>query len=178
MNKNYYAFSKPHALSFIVKSCFTGFFVCFAYAAVFAQSSITLLPVADAYVRNGSYATTNFGSSTSLVVKSATESGFVRASYLKFSLSTVSNVSSAKLRLYGSNADNTARVSFSCYGVNNDSWTESGITFNNTPVALTTPLASASVTNVAQYCELDVTDYVKAQIGSDKIVSFSLKDPA
>jgi len=178
VDKIYYSLVRQRALPFIMKSCFTGFFLCVSYAAAFAQSSITLLPVADAYVRNGSYAATNYGSSTSLVVKSATESGFIRASYLKFSLSTVSAVSSAKLRLYGRNVDNTERVSFSCYGVNNDSWTESGITYNNAPTALTTPSASASVTGVAQYSELDVTDYVKAQFGSDKIVSFAIKDLA
>src|SRR5438270_5598869 len=60
----------------------------------------TLTPLADAYVRDGSYASTNYGSSTALYVKTDT-TGFNRDSYLKFDLSSVSSIGSATLRLYG-----------------------------------------------------------------------------
>lgn len=172
MNKNYLSFSS------ILRSCFSGFFLFFAYASVSAQSSDTLLPVADAFVRNGSYAGTNYGRDTSLVVKSSSSSGYSRSSFLKFSLDNVNNISSAKLRIYGRNTDNTSSISISTYGVANDSWTESGITWNNAPVASTSSLSAAAVNDQAKYYELDVTDFVRSEAGGDKIVSFLLKDPA
>jgi len=178
VNNNYYSYLRQQALPFIIKSCLTGFFLSFAYASVLAQASVSLPPVADAFVRNGSYAGINYGNDTTLIVKGSTSSGFTRSSYFKFSLGTLTNISSAKLRIYGSNTESTANISISCYGVNNDTWTESGITYSNAPAALTTPSGSAGVTNMAQYYELDVTDYVKTQFDADKVVSFLVKDPA
>lgn len=147
------------------------------YKGIPASQSTTLAPIADAFVRNGTYAAKNYGNDTSLIVKSSTASGYTRLSYLKFSLSNVSSVSSAKLRLYGRNADNTTTISVSAYGADNDSWTETGITFNNAPAAATAALSSAGVNNIANYYELDVTSYVKTQFAGDKIVTFLIKDP-
>ncbi len=158
--------------------CFFAFILCFSFAAAVAQSSDTLLPVADAYVRNGSYASTNYGKDTSLSVKSSTTSGYTKSSYLKFSLSSLSNISSAKLRIYGRNTDNTSSISISVYGVDSDSWTESGITWNNAPAASTAVLSSAGVNDQGAYYDFDVTNYVKTQSAGDKVVSFLIKDAA
>src|SRR3712207_6717116 len=64
-----------------------------------------LKPVADAFIRNGNYASLNYGTDTSLVVKSSTVAGYKRSSYLKFTLAEVSNISAVKLRVYGRNID-------------------------------------------------------------------------
>jgi N-acetylneuraminic acid mutarotase len=141
-----------------------------------ADQSVNLLPIADAFVRNGSFAATNYGRDTALVVKGSTLSGYTRSTYLKFSLGSISNVSSAKLRLYGQNIDNTTTISLSAYGVNDDSWTETGITFNNAPAASTSALSSVGVNNQAEYHEIDVTSYVKSQFAGDKTVSLLIKD--
>ncbi len=141
-----------------------------------AVQTTALLPIADAFVRNGSFAATNYGKDTALVVKSATNSGYTRSSYLKFSLSSVSNISSAKLRIYGRNVDNPSTISLSSYGSDNDSWTESGITYNNAPVSSTSALSTAGVSNQAKYYEFDVTSYVKTQFAGDKTVSLLIKD--
>ena len=138
----------------------------------------TLSPIADAFVRNGSYAAVNYGRDTSLIVKGSAVSNFTRLSYLKFSLSSFSNISSAKLRIYGRNMDNTTTINISSYGANNDSWTETGITFNSAPAASTATLSSVGVNNVAKYYEFDVTSYVKAQLAGDKIVTILIKDVA
>jgi N-acetylneuraminic acid mutarotase len=138
----------------------------------------TLLPVADAFVRNGTFALTNYGSDASLIVKGSSVSNYTRYSYLKFTLGgAISNITSAKLRLYGLNIDNTTSVSLLCYGVNNDAWTESSINFNSAPTATATPLSSAAINNQAKYIEFDVTVYVKAQLAGDKTVSLLIKDP-
>lgn len=51
-----------------------------------AQVSTVLTPVADAYVRNGSFSATNYGVATGLETKSANASGFTRFAYFKFAL--------------------------------------------------------------------------------------------
>ena len=174
MIKNYHYFLKRQLFNF----SFFSFFFCFSYVTVSAQTSITLTPLADALVRNGSYANTNYGKDTSLVVKTSTGSGYSRSSYLKFSLSSADNISSAKLRIYGRNTDNTGSVNISSFGVNNDSWTESGITWNNAPAASTVVLSSVGVNDQGAYYEFDVTDYTKTQFSGDKVVSFVIKDAA
>ena len=146
------------------------------YKGIPGSQSTVLSPLADAFVRNGSYAATNYGSDTSLVVKGSTASGYRRRSFLKFSLSNISNISSAKLRIYGRNIDNTSTIIFSSYGVDNDFWTETGITYNNAPAPSTSALSSAGVSDVAKYYEVDVTGYVKSQFAGDKTVSFLIKD--
>jgi uncharacterized repeat protein (TIGR02543 family) len=140
--------------------------------------TVALNPVADAYVRNGSYAAMNFGSDTSLLVKGSTSSGFNRTSYLKFSLNAINNIRSAKLRIYGKNSESTATVSLSLYDVANDSWTENGITNNNAPSASSTPLGLVSVNSQEKYYEFDVTNNVRDEAAGDKIISFMLKDAA
>ncbi len=138
----------------------------------------TLISSADAHIRNGSYAGTNYGSDTSLAVKSSPLSGYSRRTYLKFSFDSVKNVKRAILRLYGKNIESSVYIKISAFGVTNDSWTEKGITWNNAPAALSSSIGSVSVNNQAKYYELDVTDFVKAQFAGDKIVSFLIKDIA
>jgi N-acetylneuraminic acid mutarotase len=146
------------------------------YKGLPGSKNMTLSPLADAFVRDGSYAAKNYGKDTALLVKGATVSGYKRSSYLKFSLSNIGSLSSAKLRFYGHNTDNTNTVSLSAYGVSNDSWTESGITFNNAPAASTSALGAVNVGSSTKYYEIDVTNFVKTQCAGDKIVSFLLRD--
>lgn len=160
-----------------MKLFFLGFILSFASAAVSAQSTKTLAPLADAYVRNGTYASTNYGSDTSLVLKGSNSSGYTRLSYLKFSLSGLNNISSAKLRIYGRNIDNASTISISSYGIDNDLWTQSGINFNNAPTATSAALSSASVNNIGQYYEFNVSNFVINQAAGDQVVSFLIKDP-
>lgn len=137
-------------------------------------ANVALTPSNDAYVRDGSYQGANYGNDTSLVVKKSTI-GYLRKSYLKFSLNNIGNVKSAKLRLYGTNEDATYAKVFA-YGVNNDSWSESSITWNNAPGSITPLLDSESVNNVAKYYEFDVTNFVKSEFAGDKTASFVIKD--
>ena len=94
-----------------------------------------------------------------------------RMSYLKFPIGNVSRMNSAILQ-------DTTKVSLASYSVDNDSWTENGITFNNAPAGSATAQSSVVVTNQAEYYEFDVIAYVKAQLNGDKVVSFLIKDPA
>ncbi len=159
----------------ILKSIISVVILVFTSGLLHAQT-VTLTPTADAYVRNGTYANTNYGSADSLTVKGSPTSGFTRTSYLKFSLGAVTNVHSAKLRLYGLNIDNTTTIYVAVFGVSNDSWTESGITFNNAPAATPGALSYTGVNNVAGYYEFDITSFVQTELTGDEIVSVVIKD--
>jgi N-acetylneuraminic acid mutarotase len=146
--------------------------------AVVNNNTITLSSLEDAFVRNGNFALTNYGSDTTLIVKGSAVSNYTRFSFIKFSLSTITNLTSAKLRIYGSNVDNSQNINLSCFGVTNNSWAEGTITFNNAPTTLTPVLSSAVINNQAKYIELDVTSFAKTQFAGDKVISLLIKDPA
>ncbi|KAA6439301.1 DNRLRE domain-containing protein [Dyadobacter flavalbus] len=139
----------------------------------------TLNPVADAYVRDGSYNATNFGNAVNLDIKgNASNVSQRRKSFLRFQLPAIATVTSARLRIYGHNHENSNSISVHAYGVNNDDWIENMIVKNNAPVASTPSLGYAAVNDLYQYYEIDVTSYVKAQQQSgENLVSLMLADP-
>ena len=95
-------------------------------------TSTTLNPVADAYVRDGSYADTNFGGSATLVTKQDT-TGYNRNSYLKFDLSQITGtVLQATLYLTPTSQGENNVTNYANYVADN-CWTETGITWNNQP---------------------------------------------
>src|SRR5690606_31073043 len=139
---------------------------------------IYVSPIADAYVRDGSSANINFGLDTSMNVKSTPTTGNNRQAYLKFPLNQFSDLVSARLRIYGRNIENSSILNISVFGFDNDSWTESGITWNNAPDGTTTSLGSFGVNSQGIYFDLDVTAFVKEQFVKDKILSLIVKDAA
>jgi unsaturated chondroitin disaccharide hydrolase len=126
---------------------------------------VTVRAAADAYVRDGSYATTNFGGVTELTMKNHTAAGYTRESYLRFSLSDASSVGSAVLRLYGGLQQAvTGGLVNQVYGVSDVSWSESALNWNNRPAASTGVLATLNVVGTAkQWYEINLTSYVQQQ---------------
>lgn len=154
----------------------TGFTEVIDYIELIAVASpTTLSPIADAYVRDGSFASTNFGTTTNLDVKNSS-SGFNRIAFLKFSLTNISTVSAAKLRLYGSFMTTSGTSPMTAHQQLDNTWTETGITWNNMPAAgsaMTT--LNASIT--PQYWEWDVTSYVQSQkSGGATQISFQMQN--
>src|SRR5687767_1475334 len=91
----------------------------------------TLAANADSYVRDGSFAGSNFGGATELIVKQS-GTDFNRETLLRFDLSGVggAGVTSAKLRVFGQLQDNRAtNVLTDVYGTAT-TWTEAGVTWN------------------------------------------------
>ncbi len=124
---------------------------------------ITLRAAADAHVRDGSYAAQNFGASTELQLKKSA-AGSNREIFLKFDLSTLTTVSSAKLRLFGRIDSASEQPSVGVFSASGTSWTEAGLTWNNRPPAGTTALATTTVaTSTQKWYEWDVTSYLQAQ---------------
>ena len=136
-----------------------------------------LLPVADAYVRDGSYGNTNYGVVNTLATKSDAGTGYNRWTYLKFDLSGVTgSITSGALRLYGgiSNTRNT-NLTVAVYAVADTTWSETGITWNNRPPASASKLATATVVNsTPQYYQWDLTPYIQA--ANRGLVSIVLQD--
>ena len=127
------------------------------------QTTVQVAAAADAYVRNGTSAGTNFGNATTLQVKNSSQANETRLAYLRFALASVAGpVSSAKLRLFGSRPA-TSTATDAAFAVASTTWTETGITFNNRPALGAKQGASVVVGTTAQYYEWDVTAFVAAQ---------------
>ncbi|QRR00885.1 CBM96 family carbohydrate-binding protein [Dyadobacter sandarakinus] len=142
-------------------------------------ATATLNPVADTYVVGGIYSNENHSESHYLTVSNETGNPTAqRASYLKFQLPAQASFTSAKFRIYGRNHTNDESILLHAYGVDNDSWTETGITKNNAPSPSTPSLGSIAVNSFDKYYEIDVTSYVKAQKqAGDSTVSLLLNTP-
>lgn len=126
----------------------------------------------DAYVRAGSYADNNYGSSTELFVKSTSNSDFVRETLMKFDLSAYESITSAKVFIYAS-----AQVSMdvNAYSVTDDSWSENSVTWNNAP-SLSTNIGAIPLSSTYTWVELDVSAAVINDFSaSDKTFSLGLK---
>ncbi len=141
----------------------------------------TLTTTADTYIQDGSSADTNFGTATQLLVKKSSTTGQNRQTYLKFDLSSLSTVNSVKLNLFGAlnNTDSPSLVT-QVFSIADNSWLETGITWNKKRTPGATALAGATITGTtpALYT-FDVTAYVRAQLAAGiKIVSFVLINSA
>ncbi|HKR05000.1 MAG TPA: choice-of-anchor B family protein [Bacteroidia bacterium] len=154
---------------------------------VFAHLDVKLVPVstavnpvADAYVRSGSFANTNYGSSLSLQAKKADSGTDVyREIYLRFNIADMdSNVSNATLRLYGKmNTSFTPSADVTVRDVSNQTWQESLLTFNNRPAASSTVYATRTISGtVLQYYEWNITNLVQQKkTAGDTLISLVLR---
>jgi subtilisin family serine protease len=124
--------------------------------------SLTIAPVADAYVRDGTSAGNNFGTDTVLAVKTTTASNATRVTYLRFPLTGVTTASAATLRLFGSRGTSTSATD-SAFAVASTTWTETGLTWNNRPPLGARQGAAQAITPTARYYQWDVTAFVQAQ---------------
>ncbi len=129
-------------------------------------SGLSLAPEADAYVRNGSLASTNFGADPVLRIdrNSATDT---LVSYLRFKVGAVSGtITKAHLRCYATNGTATS-VAVSKAG---NGWSESTLTYNNQPALIGAVVAKSAAVPVSTWFDVDVTSAVAA----NSTVTFAL----
>ncbi len=138
--------------------------------AISVMTTTTVTPIADAYVRDGnSYKNQNFGTSTALTVKKDLTS-YNREVYLKFDLNGLSSFNTATLRLnIASSSSTTTSTTWQVYYVPSDTWTETGIKWNNKP-ASTTLLATIQGQS-SGWAEWTITPQVLSELAGDKILS-------
>ncbi|CAN7426237.1 DNRLRE domain-containing protein [Paenibacillus sp. LjRoot153] len=139
-----------------------------AIPVVAGAATTTLSPSDDSYVHEGN-PTSNYGTATSLYVKN--DPGASRYTYLKYSLSGLSGVTSAKLRIYGSASASTVLSAYQT----TDSWTQSAITWSTKPT-VGSSAGSVAINTTTTYNEIDVTAYVTSQAAGDGVVSFALQE--
>src|SRR6266542_2426362 len=120
-----------------------------------------LITIADAHVTSAS-PTNNFGTNTLLEVQTNGVAGPTRDTYLKFDLSSVTNLSSAKLRIFGS-LSGSGTVGTTVYSVTDTSWGETNITWNNKP-ARSNALNSVNISGTtATWYVIDVSSFVQSE---------------
>ncbi len=147
-------------------------------------SQTGLSATADAYVRDGASATTNFGTATELQAQ-VSSVGSNRETYIKFDITTVTGIVNAKLRLYGRLNDTSGtNVPAAVYPVLTAApdWVESGtgsITWNNKP-GTGAAITSATVTdNTARWYEWNIGDYVQSEKAAGRnIIKLAIKNTA
>ncbi|WP_461790445.1 CBM96 family carbohydrate-binding protein [Pedobacter sp.] len=146
-----------------------------------AQSQ-TFTAIADAQVYEGSK-TNNYGTSINLQLKKIPESPNSRISYLKFDLSAYSLAQTGKavLRVYLNKHENfQIPVIVEAMNVNDNTWTETGLNWNNKPIPAGS-IATAQLNAVGMYYEWDVSEYLRSlnlTAGNSTLVSLALQDAA
>ncbi|WP_291906902.1 M60 family metallopeptidase [Chitinophaga sp. CB10] len=145
-----------------------------AVSAAVATVTGGAFPLADAYVRDGSYANNNYGNATTLVVKKDGNASFSRISFIKFDLSQLANVSTGKLRLNIIGAGTAVGgTQWQVWKVGNDGWTESGITWNNRPAA--DSLLASITGKKTGYAEWDLSDALLKELDGDKVLTLAIQ---
>ena len=149
-----------------------------ATAAV-AGNGYALVPIADSEVASGS-PTSNLGTNSNLYLESSTAAGTfgVERAWLKFDLSAIpagSVITSATLQLWNWKSTGAAMPA-EVHSVSDDTWTETGITWNSQPsfgnVLDTQTLASGS-SNLWYYW--NATAFVQGEFNGDKTASLMVK---
>jgi hypothetical protein len=132
-----------------------------------AETSSSIAPVADSYVRDGGSAGANFGTATQLATKNdgVTNSGFNRVTYLKFNVGGLNNAQNVKLKLVPYQVDGAATLSYE--SIANDTWTETGLTWTNRPTDAATAVMTLDGYTVGRQIEVDITEAAKAEAAGD-----------
>jgi 2',3'-cyclic-nucleotide 2'-phosphodiesterase (5'-nucleotidase family) len=143
-------------------------------------SSLTynLTPVADSYVGSGR-PTSNYGTSTTIYIQSSSTSTYGNErGWLKFDLSSIpagATITGATLQLYNWAAAGVSLPS-EVRGGNDDTWNETGITWNNQPAfgdVLDTQTLAAGTYNL--WYNWNVTPFVQSKWSGNKLVSLVIK---
>jgi hypothetical protein len=137
----------------------------------------TILPGADTYAWDGS-ANTNYGTANILVVKA--QSSWNRQSFLRFPTSALSgpvNAATLRIKTTAIASEGSGPRTVEVRELADDSWSETGLTWNNRPSAAGALIASFDAGTVGQEYTVDVTSYVNAQL-ADGAASFVITQPS
>ncbi|MHC4359465.1 MAG: CBM96 family carbohydrate-binding protein [Planctomycetota bacterium] len=128
------------------------FIACLASSAL-AENTVESNPTDDSFV-NQSNPTANFGTNTTLKVRSDS-AGYARWPFLKFTVTGVSGtVTAAKLKLYSEDVTQSVPAK----AVSDTSWTEGSITWNNMPAIGST--LDTKTPSAASWVEFDVASHI------------------
>lgn len=120
--------------------------------------------VEDAWVRDGTFANTNYGATNTLTIKKDGD-GYNREVYFKFNLENTSfdEIDNVSLKLSVSYANTSIQsTSWQIIPVAN-TWTESTLTWTNRPSALGAVISSANGLPAGNDVLFDITEYLKSE---------------
>ncbi|QIP12322.1 DNRLRE domain-containing protein [Spirosoma aureum] len=142
------------------------------YEAVRPVGSVSA--IADAFVRNGSYANVNYGQETILTLKKDA-TGYTREAFIKFDLASIpASMDSVLLHLKVSNANTSvAKTKWVFYLVENNSWTETGINWTNKP-GHTTRIGELTGRGAGSTLRLNITATVLGRLSADKLLTIHI----
>ena len=150
-----------------------------ATAAVHVTNSLgeEIEPEADAFVRSGTFADTNFGLSPFLAVSTSGGSTSTR-SFARFDISSIPPASlGVTLDLRSDQVLGGGAATVAAFAVADDGWLETGITWNNQPAPGARLDARYACDGGVVY-RFDVTDFVLAELASGETrASFVLSVP-
>ena len=121
--------------------------------------------LADAYVRAGQYAATNYGSAAELITKFSADANYRRESYVTLEIAGVQPGDRVRLRLFGRLSDTrAATVTVAINNVADTTWSETAITWNNRPAAETGEWGRVTVAGTTgRWYEVDLTSRIQAE---------------
>ena len=101
---------------------------------------------------------------------------YTREAFLKFNISAVPSVGSARLRVFGALADaRSVNIPLTAFAVPGTGWSETALTWNTRPARGTQVGTTRVVDAVQRWYEFDVSGFVRAEKAAGRpVVSFSL----
>ena len=134
-------------------------------------NSTFLFAEADATVRGGTYANQNFGSDTVLWTKEDSSADFDRRAFFRFNLSSIQGeIVRATLKLVPTNVG--ATIENSVAQVDNDTWSESTISWNTQPSAIA---FGSSMVSLGDPFEILVTPLAQQSLNTDRKLSLRIE---
>ncbi|MDN3666949.1 DNRLRE domain-containing protein [Algibacter miyuki] len=135
----------------------------------------TLTTTADAHVREGN--TSNYGALNNLTASAGSSTTSNRMIYMKFDLTGVTEIEHAVVRLYANTTNSGTSVldsggPLTVYETSSN-WDEGTITSSNAP-ALGDVITTNYLTDDDKYYEWNITEYAKANLGSEISVVFDI----
>ncbi|WP_154794485.1 CBM96 family carbohydrate-binding protein [Occultella kanbiaonis] len=128
---------------------------------------------ADTFVRSGSFADVNTGTTAALALKNDNSADYHREAYLRFPGPETADFVSAELQISGRVTDGTPAATVGVFGTSAD-WGERALTWNNRP-PMTEQLGSVSLDTAVTAYTVDVTEYVRAAAGTGEALAFGLQ---
>lgn len=137
------------------------------YKIIYGPPTLTTIlnPEADAYVRGGTYANTNYGATTNLLTQTNAGAGSNYETFIRYDLTSfIGTVSSAKLRMYGGlNNTTIPSLNVEAHHCTDTTWQENAVTYNTRPAADSTVLATTPISGTVKgYYEWDITSKINA----------------
>ncbi|TDE89527.1 DNRLRE domain-containing protein [Occultella glacieicola] len=128
---------------------------------------------ADTFVRSGTYADANTGTTSALALKNDSSPNYHREAYLRFPALATGDFVSAELQIGGRVTDGTPSATVGVFGTS-ALWEERALTWNNRP-PMTEQLGSVILDTEVRTYTVDVTDYVRAAAGGGAALAFGLQ---